>query len=379
MSGDVQTVFQLGFDEYCRQYNPNPEQRRAAFSIIHCKTGDLGRNSSVCDDCGHTVVHNNSCRNRHCPSCQAIPREVWLDSRKAEIIDGPYFHVVMTVPAQLNPIIQMNAKLLYPLLHKCSAEALLQLCRDPKTMGGTPGIIQVLHTWGQTLNYHPHVHCIISGVGLSPNGQLVKCNESYLLPLPKLMPLFRGKLLYHIRELYSAGKLILPNRYQQPASWNSLVSALYAIDWAPYIKDTFNGNGNALEYLGRYTHRIAISNSRIKEVTDTHVTFSAKDYKTGNTTMITVTLVEFIHSFLRHVLPARFHKIRYYGFLNNRFKRKNLITISQLQNTELRQAFLASLNMAERLKALWNIDTSICPNCGSINLHQLSRPFKKSG
>ena len=379
MSGDVQTVFQRGFNEYYRQHNPSSVQLRAAFSIINCKTGNLGRNVSVCGDCGHTVIHNNSCRNRHCPSCQAIPREVWIDSRKAEVIDGPYFHVVMTVPSQLNPIIQRNAKLLYPLLHKCSAEALLQLCANPDIMGGVPGIIQILHTWGQTLNYHPHVHCIVSGVGLSPIGQLAKCNESYLLPLPKLMPLFRGKLLHHIRELYSAGKLSLPTQYQQPASWNSLVSALYAIDWAPYIKDTFNGNGNAIEYLGRYTHRIAISNSRIKDVTDTHVTFSAKDYKTGNTMEITVTLVEFIFRFLQHVLPAGCHKIRYYGFLNNRYKRRNLITISQLQNAELRHAFLANLNMAERLKNLWNIDISICPNCGSDKLHQLNKPLKKSG
>jgi hypothetical protein len=246
-------------------------------------------------------------------------------------------------------------------------------------MGGTPGIIQILHTWGQKLNYHPHIHCIISGVGLSPIGHLVQCKDSYLLPLPKLMPLFREKLLHHIRDLYNAGKLSLPIQYSQPAPWNTLVSYLYSINWAPYIKDTFNGNGNALEYLGRYTHRIAISNSRILEITDTHITFSARDYKTGTTQKITITFVEFIHRFLKHVLPKGFQKIRYYGFLNNRFKRRNLIAISKLQNQELHQAFLATLKMHELLMELWNINTSTCPKCGSPNLLHLNRTFLKSG
>lgn len=323
----IQEIFHLGYEQYCSHFHPSAQQDKAASSIMNCKSGKLGCNLSVCDDCGHSQTHNNSCRNRHCPCCQAVLKELWIDSRKAEVIDAPYFHVVFTLPAELNPLIYANQSLLYPLLHKCVSETLLELSADPRYLGATPGIVQILHTGGEKLNFHPHIHCIIAGAGLTKAKQFKRSSKGFFIPVKVLASKFRGKFLAKLNGMYASSKLAFSSsckELQNSYSWNEFKDSLYTKQWIPFIKETFNGFGNAIDYLGRYTHRVAISNSRIKSVTSTHVTFSAKDYRNNEKSNITITHVEFIRRFLMHILPSGLQKIRYYGFLNNRYKKVNL-------------------------------------------------------
>jgi hypothetical protein len=377
----IQELIHLSYDGYCCHYNPSDVQHKAALSIMNCKSGRLGCNLSVCDDCGHSEIHNNSCRNRNCPCCQAVLKELWIDARKAEVIDSPYFHVVFTLPAELNPLIYANQARLYSLMHRCSSETLLELSADKKYLGATPGIIQVLHTWGQALNFHPHIHCIITGAGLTKTRQLRKSRKKFFLPVKVLGKVFRGKFLDCLQLLYKGDKLHFPGSCQNlnnSYAWNEFRDSLYHKDWIPYIKETFNGFGNAIDYLGRYTHRVAISNSRITSVTDTQVTFTAKDYKTGEQKDVTLSHVEFLRSFLMHVLPSGFQKIRYYGFLNNRSKKINLKLIVKLTGKALFQSKFISMSHEELLQTLWGINVHLCPECGGCSMHQTGRiyPFR---
>lgn len=353
-------------------------QEKAAHAILNCKSGSLGCNISQCTDCGHMEFHNNSCRNRNCPNCQAILKEIWIDKRRAEVIDSPYFHVVFTVPHALNPLIYGNQELLYSLLHRCSSETLLELSRDKKYLGATPGIIQVLHTWGQTLNFHPHIHCIVSGGGLSAEQKLRKCGKKFFIPVHVMSKVFRGKFLFYLQKHYDSGKLVFSSscaELRNSYSWNEFRDALYKTDWCPYIKETFNGFGNAIEYLGRYTHRIAITNTRIQSVNETQVSFSARDYKSGETKVMTLENVEFIRRFLMHVLPSGFQKIRYYGFLNNRTKTKNLKIIFRLQGYQKFKQRYVGLSIAELLKEAWNYDIRLCPVCGGCSMTHMGRSY----
>ncbi len=375
----IQEVFSFGWDEYASSFSPSEVQEKAAHSILACKTGKLGYSISICEECGYIQLHNNSCRNRHCPNCQAVLNETWVDARRAEVIDGPYFHVVFTIPAELNVLVYANQKLLYDALHRCSAETLLELSADPKYLGAVPGIIQVLHTWGQELNFHPHIHCIISGSGLSADGKLKTCGKHFFLPAKALASRFRGKFLSAVDSLYKNGKLSFSRsceKLRNSYEWSELKDSLYRKDWCPDIRETFNGFGNAIDYLGRYAHRIAISNARIVEVTDGSVTFTAKDYKNGSVKkLVTFTNKEFIRRFMMHVLPSGFQKIRYYGFLCNRNKKENLDRIFRLQGHRQYQSMLAGLAMDEILMQLWGYDIHICPACGSKSLKHAGRVY----
>ena len=374
----IQEIFQSSYSKYCGDYNPTEVQNKAALSIMNCKSGKLGCNISVCEDCGHSDIHNNSCRNRSCPCCQAILKELWIDARKAEVIDSPYFHVVFTLPAELNPLIYANQALFYSLMHKCVSETLLELSADEKYLGATPGIIQVLHTWGQELNFHPHIHCITTGAGLTKTKQLRYSRKKFFIPVRVLGKMFRGKFLNQLQLLYEKHKLQFPNLYpklKNSYEWNEFTTSLYDKTWIPYIKETFNGFGNAIDYLGRYTHRIAISNSRIKSVTDNHVTFTAKDYKTGKQKDVSLPHVEFLRRFMMHVLPSGFQKIRYYGFLNNRSKKINLKLIVKLTGKELFQSKFISMSHDELLQSLWNINVHLCPECGCCSMRHAGRTY----
>lgn len=373
----IQQIFQNGVSGYLKQYHPSDVQEKAIRSIINCKSGRLGYNLSICSDCGHMKVHANSCRNRNCPNCQAILKEVWIDKRRAEVIDGQYFHMVFTVPAQLNALIFANQKLLYALLHKASSQTLLEIASNPKFFGASPGIIQVLHTWGQELNFHPHIHAIVSGTGLTPDMKLKSCGKSFFAPVRVLASKFRGKFLALLNDLYQKNLLVFSSacsNLSDASAWKDLLHSLYNIEWAPSIKETFNGNGNAIEYLGRYTNRIAITNTRIVSVSDTSVTFKAKDYRNGSVLKdVTLSNEEFVRRLLMHVLPSGFQKIRYYGFLNNRMKAKLLALIFKLQGHQKFQSRLKGMKMDEILKEVWGYNISICPVCGCMNMHQLGQ------
>lgn len=376
----VQKIWQDSYEDYCHSgHFQSQEQKKASLAILACKSGRLGVNVSECTECGHMEFHKNSCRNRSCPNCQAVLKEVWVDQRRAEVMDTPYFHVVFTLPHELNPLMFCNQKLLYGLLHKCCAQTILELSADRKYLGAQPGIIQVLHTWNQELGYHVHMHCIISGGGLTTDHRIRRSSAKFFIPVRVLRDKFKGKYISLLDACYQKGELVFSSScstLQDSCIWKVFKNSLYAKDWCPYIKETFNGFGNAIEYLGRYTHRVAISNNRILSVTETEVTFSARGKKPGDPKReITIRHEEFIRRFLMHVLPAGFQKIRYYGFLNNRMKSRNLKVIFRIQGGQRFRKRYAGLSMAELLKAVWNIDLSICPECGCASMQQLGRSY----
>ena len=376
----IQDIWQNSYEDYCQsEHFQSQEQGKASRAILACKSGRLGINVSECSECGPMEFHKNSCRNRNCPICQAVRKELWVDQRRAEVIGSPYFHVVFTLPHELNPLLFCNQKLLYGLLHKCCAQTLLELSADKKYLGAQPGIIQVLHTWNQELGYHVHMHCIISGAGLTPDRRIRSASAKFFIPVRVLRDKFKGKYLSLLDACYQKGELVFSSScstLQDPCVWKTFKNSLYEKDWCPYIKETFNGFGNAIEYLGRYTHRVAISNNRILSVTETEVTFSARGKKPGDPKReITISHEEFIRRFLMHVLPAGFQKIRYYGFLNNRMKSRNLKIIFRIQGGQRFRQRYAGLSMAELLKAVWNVDLSICPECGCAAMQQLGRSY----
>lgn len=376
----IQDIWQNSYADYCQSgHFQSQEQRKASRAILACKSGRLGINVSECSECRHMEFHKNSCRNRNCPICQAVRKELWVDQRRAEVIGSPYFHVVFTLPHELNPLLFCNQKLLYGLLHKCCAQTLLELSADKKYLGAQPGIIQVLHTWNQELGYHVHMHCIISGAGLTPDRRIRSASAKFFIPVRVLRDKFKGKYLSLLDACYQKGELVFSSScstLQDPCVWKTFKNSLYEKDWCPYIKETFNGFGNAIEYLGRYTHRVAISNNRILSVTETEATFSVRGKKPGDPKReITISHEEFIRRFLMHVLPAGFQKIRYYGFLNNRMKSRNLKIIFRIQGGQRFRQRYAGLSMAELLKAVWNIDLSICPECGCASMQQLGRSY----
>ncbi len=381
-SSKISQIWQHAYTEFSASHTQSDIQKKTSHAILNCKSGTLGYNLSQCGECGHMEFHNNSCRNRNCPNCQAVLKEVWVDKRRAEVIDAPYFHVVFTLPHELNPLIYCNQKLLYALLHRCCSETLLELSSDKKYLGATPGIIQVLHTWNQELDYHVHMHCIISGGGLTKEHKIRKSNSKFFIPVHVLRDKFKGKYLALLQELYENMELTcsssckeLQNSYQ----WKKWKDNLYNKDWCPYIKETFNGFGNAIEYLGRYTHKIAISNNRILSVTEDNVTFSARGKRPEDPKRtITLKNTEFIRRYLMHVLPSGFQKIRYYGFLNNRMKSKNLKLIFTLQGHQRFKRRYSDMTIAELLKAVWNFDISICPECGCNSMKQLGRCYAPS-
>ena len=379
----IRQIWHHSYGDFCASgHFQSVAQQKASHAILNCKSAKLGCNVSRCSDCGHMEIHNNSCRNRNCPNCQAVLKEIWVDKRRAEVIDSPYFHVVFTLPHELNPLIYCNQKLLYSLFHSCCAQTLLELSADRKYLGATPGIIQVLHTWNQELDYHVHMHCIVSGGGLTKSQQLRKSSGSFFIPVMVLRDKFKGKFMAHLTSLYQSGSLVFSSACEalkDSSVWKKWKNRLYEKDWCPYIKETFNGFGNAIEYLGRYTHRIAISNSRILAVAPDTVTFSARGRKPGDPRRrITLPNTEFIRRYLMHVLPSGFQKIRYYGFLNNRMKTQNLKIIFKLQGGQRFRQRYAGLSMAELLKAVWKFDICLCPACGHASMKQLGRCYAPS-
>lgn len=380
----IRQIFEASYGTYSSgEWYQTDIQKKAAHTILNCKSGKLGCNVSRCDHCGHMEFHYNSCRNRNCPECQALLKEVWVDARRAEVIDSPYFHVVFTLPHELNPLIYCNQKLLYSLFHRCCAETLLQLAADNKYLGAVPGIIQVLHTWNQELLYHVHMHCIVSAGGLTKNHKIRLSPGKFFLPVRVLRDKFKGKFMAGLTDLYGRGSLTFSSscsHLMDSSCFNEWIDMLYEKDWCPYIKETFNGFGNAIEYLGRYTHRIAVSNSRLLSLSQDQVTFSARGIKPGEPEReITLSHTEFIRRFLMHVLPHGFQKIRYYGFLNNRMKAHNLKIIFTLQNGQRFRRRYTGMTMAELLKAVWNFDISICPICGCASMEQLGRTYAAPG
>jgi len=310
-------------------------RRRAMAAIENCRTAALGGHVERCGDCGHQRVSYNSCRNRNCPKCQGLARAQWLEDRQAELLDVPYFHVVFTVPDEITVIAFQNQVVVYDILFRAVSETLRRIAADPKHLGAEIGFLAVLHTWGQNLIHHPHLHCLVPGGGIAPDGKSwIACRPGSFLPVRVLSRMFRGLFLHYLEQAFVAGALNFFSQHRhlhEPMAFRRYLAPAYATDWVVYAKRPFAGPAQVLEYVGRYTHRVAISNHRLVSIDDGKVRFRWKDYRHENRQKVmTLDGGEFIRRFLIHVLPDGFHRIRYYGFPGNCHRAQKLALCRKL-------------------------------------------------
>jgi predicted Zn-ribbon and HTH transcriptional regulator len=345
--------------------------------ISVCRTSALGGHLEKCDQCGYQRNAYNSCRNRHCPKCQYSAKEKWIDQRKSELLPIPYYHIVFTIPEELNNITLANKKVMYSILFKSASETLLVLGKDPKHLGAEIGIIAVLHTWGQNLVDHPHLHCIVTGGGLNRDkSKWVKAkkakHKNFFIHVNIISDLFKKKFLYYFKkaeknkELKFTGKITELNEHKL---FQRLLNSLYAKKWITYCKRPFGGAEKVVEYLGRYTHRVAISNNRIKTMENNKVVFQWKDYRDNNTRkQMELPAVEFIRRFMLHILPDNFYKTRYYGILSSRNKQKDIAKCRELlgvvKNKESKKVEIVQACCGRELpNEKKSIGYNQCPNC----------------
>lgn len=321
--------------QFLATHSATPEQRRVMADLIACRSAALGGHLRRCPQCGHEQIAYNSCRNRHCPKCQAGKQADWLTAQCGNLLDVDYFHIVFTLPQQLSPLALQNKRLLYGLLFRCGAQALLRVARDPRHLGASIGFTAILHTWGQTLLHHPHLHCVVPAGGLSPDGKhWIRARPGFFLPVRVLSRLFRGSFLAGLRQAWQQQQLVLEGRLGQlvdPHRWEAFLEALARLDWVVYAKPPFGSPQQVLKYLARYTHRVAISNQRLLSVQNGQVAFRYKDYRGGQRSRIMrLDATEFIRRFLLHVLPKGFVRIRHYGLLANRIRTEKLALCRRL-------------------------------------------------
>ena len=366
----IQKIFRLAGDSILSDasLNLSPEQAKLIRDIQQCRTSACGFRIDLCTECGTTRFSYNSCGNRNCPVCGAWKKEAWIDVRSSEVIDAPYYHAVFTCPHELSPLILANQKLLYALYQKCAGAAIMELAADEKYLGAMPGVILVLHTWNQELLFHPHVHALISGGGLAADGSLRTLDtDSFFIPESVLSAMFRGKFLAALEKAWKAGKLVLNGeneKLRNACIWNKFRDGLYRKKWVAYVKETFNGKGNAIEYLGRYVFRAAISDYRILDVQEELVTITARGSDGTQSRTVSMTPEEFVRRFLLHVLPKGFQKVRYYGFLANGIRKDRLTRIFNLQGGRKYLQKYKGMNAAQIILARFHKDIRSCPCCG---------------
>jgi len=375
-------IFRKYGESFRQQSTLSLPQHKALNAIAACRTAQLGGHIDQCDACGHRRISYNSCRNRHCPKCQSLAKERWLEARKAELLDVKHFHLVFTLPHELHALIRMNEALCYRLLFQTAAQTLMQLAQEKKYLHAQSGMMAVLHTWGQTLSYHPHLHCLVPAGGLSLDGkEWIHSREKFFLPSKVISRLFRGKFLAAIKDAFEKGQLKCP----EPLQWithlrqlNDFLRPIYRKEWVVYAKAPFGGPEQVIQYLGRYTHRVAIANQRLLSLENDKIRFRYKDYADKNKSKIMeLDVMEFIRRFLMHILPPGFHKIRYYGLMATRNR-----------NTKLAQARkkLGQKPIQKPPKRSWQqllfqltgTDPLCCPNCqnGQMFTIQLLLPAR---
>jgi Putative transposase/Transposase zinc-binding domain len=334
---EVADVFRRYGDAYRQQHaaSLSTAQRRVMTAIEQCRTAALGGHVEQCDTCGHQRICYNSCRNRHCPKCQSLACAQWLEDRRSELLTTPYFHVVFTVPREIAVIAYQNKAVVYGILFHAAAETLRTIAADPEHLGAELGFFAVLHTWGQTLLHHPHLHCVVAGGGLSADGnRWVNCRPNFFLSVRVLARLFRRLFLAALESAFNAKKLSFSGPLAPLRDYRAFrrhLAPTRKAEWCLYAKPPFAGPEQVLAYLARYTHRAAISNNRLRDIEEGKVRFCWKDYRNGNRQRtMTLTADEFIRRFLLHVLPEGFQRIRYYGFLANRYREQKLARCRQL-------------------------------------------------
>jgi hypothetical protein len=341
---EVADVIRQHGEEFRTKYKKilTPTQNKALRDLARCRTSALGGHIERCLDCEHERIAYNSCRNRHCPKCQALSRARWLEAQAEHLLPVEYYHLVFTLPDELSDLARANPTILYDLLFRSAAGTIREVAANPKRLGAVPGLLLVLHTWGQTLQHHPHVHGIVTGGGLScdtsatiaESPEWVSCRPGFFLPVRILSRVFRGKYLDGLRQAFARGELRFFGRLQglaNPEAFDAFLQPLYEKDWVVYAKRPFGGPAQVLKYLARYTHRVAISNSRLVNLEAGRVTFRYKDYSDDHKQKtMTLAALEFLRRFVTHVLPSGFVKVRHYGLLTNRFRDERLSTSRSL-------------------------------------------------
>jgi hypothetical protein len=342
------------------------QQRSVLRAIARCRTAALGGHLDRCDACGHQAISYNSCRNRHCPKCQAQARERWLQARERDLLDVPYVHVVFTLPHALLPLTYRNSTRLYTWLFQTSAATLREVAADPRHLGAKIGVLSILHTWGQTLVRHPHVHCVVPAGGLSPDHHhwIHPKYAGFVLPVKVLSRVFRGKFVEQLRLAYTKGQLDLTGATEDlrdPVRWHAFIDALFQTDWVVYAKPAFGGASAVLRYLGRYTHRVAISNHRLRAFDGERVTFQWKDYAHDNQSRpMTLSAMEFLRRFVQHILPRGFVRIRQSGFLANTYRSTRVALARTLLSAARTTGATPPTATETPTVATW-----ACPRCGA--------------
>jgi len=362
------------------------DARRALHAILACRTAELGGHKETrrCNHCGHIEIAYNSCRHRACPKCGALAKEEWLAKRRAELLPVEYFHLVFTIPDELGPLALANRRAVYEILFAASAEALLKLAADPQRLGARLGGLAIIHTWGQTLRHHPHIHMIVPGGGLSPDGKRwVGCRKRFLLPVKPLSRLFRRLFLEKLETLHAKGGLVFQGIAAARAEdrlFRKLLAACRTKDWFVYAKPPFGGSEKGLRYLARYTRRTAISNSRLLKLADGKVSFRYKDYAHGGEMRVmTLDAVEFLRRFLLHVPPKGFVRVRYFGLFANRFRTRNLARCRELLGAREPEPLpdLAAMPWPDRMLLLTGHDPILCRVCKKGRMLMVESPISK--
>jgi len=355
-------------DAYRRTHRLTTTQHRALRAIATCRTAALGGHQETCDHCGATRITYNSCRNRHCPKCHTLTKERWLAARRADLLPIPYFHVVFTLPHALNPLAQGNPRVIYALLFRAAADTLLAFGRDPRHLGGTIGITAILHTWGQTLTQHRHLHCLVTGGAVSSDRTQWTCGHtSFLFPVKALSTVFRAKYLAGLRHAFHDGTLTFAAGTASLADarcFAAFVTQLRATPWVVYAKRPFAGPDQVLDYLGRYTHRVALSNNRLVDHRDDRVRFRWRDYADHDRVKVmTLEADEFLRGFLLHVVARGFMRIRHFGLFANRTRRGALAQSRDLLG-QPPPADAEVESAGALVHRLTGIDFTGCPVCG---------------
>lgn len=362
-------------EDYRRARHPSAAQEKVLRHLAACRTAALGGHVDECDACGHVRLSYNSCRDRHCPKCQAGERAAWLAQRLERLLPVPYFHVVFTVPHELNPLVLRNKARIVSILFQAAAATLREIAADPHHLGAEIGFTALLHTWGENLLFHPHLHCVVTGGGLSPDGtRWVPGRERFFLPVRVLGRLFRGKFLAALHHAWTDGDLGLTGSTAEladPVAWSALKDALYRKEWVVHAKPPFGGPEVVFRYLGRYTHRVALSNQRLTEVGNGHVTFTVRDHADhARRKLLTLDAIEFLRRFLLHVLPKRLVRIRHYGLCAGRHVRGKLaVARRHLQPPADAEPMPSPASASSdepwwvRFRALTGIDMMACPVC----------------
>lgn len=385
---EVAEIFRQHGPAYIESHRLPRNHLRVMRAIEVCRTAALGGHKDKCDNCGHLEISYNSCRNRHCPKCQTLRKEKWIAARNEDLLPIEYFHVVFTIPSELNFLVSMNQKVLYDLLFRSASETLTELANDQKHLGAKIGVIGILHTWGQNLMDHPHVHCVVTGGGISPDGKRwVACRKGFFIPVRVMSSLFRGKFLDHLNNYFKREDLAFSgriNHLKDAGAFASFRNQLYHKKWVVYCKPPFDGAKGVLQYLGRYTHRIAISNNRIIAIRDGKVSFLWRDYADGNRQKImTLKADEFIRRFLVHVLPTRFVRIRHFGLLANRNRKDNISVCRNIigGHKPIIKKEVKPETWQELLLRICGIDVANCPVCQKGKMFRMAPllPYRCNG